>query len=696
LKAYDQTVLILREIAHKFAVAIMNKLRHSPGCCRIEKRISGGKMDTNKYSFNRGYGHMVLDYYVETVRTISLERKRRIGEIRNRKQAEKYRENVLTAIKKSFPFPPVKTPLNPEVTGLLEKDGYRIEKVAFESRPGCLVTGNLYLPSEMRKPAPGVLAPCGHSGIGKAENFYQQFCLRLAKSGFAVLIYDPINQGERDQYFRLPKKEAVRRNCCQAHNMMGKQMELLGDSFGAWRAWDGIRALDYLVSRPEVDRKVIGLTGNSGGGTLTTWLWALDDRFTMAAPSCFVTTFLANLENELPADNEQYPPGIMDAGVEEGDFFMARAPKPVLLLGQQYDFFDRRGLKGTYEEVKRFYGLFETKKNAALFTGGNTHGYFPDNQKKMLEFFCRHAGLKPYRKDVAALVEKPEKLWVTKKGQVVPAGSKPVYEMLAETAKKTAAARKKLSGKDTARAIKEILNIQMPVTIPHYRILRPAVEGENITARYAVETERNIRAILHKRLTETTHGGTLDVEKTVRLFIPHFSAEEDMKNDLLAKKLEKKGPLYCLDVRGLGESLPDEHLEFFHPYGKDYMFHGHSLMLGQSYMGRRVHDILQVLKLLEKEGAREIYLYGRGQGGILALLAAVLHGNIKKTVLKNAPSSFYEWTQKPVVAWPAANFPRGILKKLDIPDCLRVLGKKVEIIEPWGPDMKPAKKHYFK
>lgn len=473
---------------------------------------------------------------------------------------------------------------------------------------------------------------------------------------------------------------------------MGKQMELIGDFFGSWRVWDGIRGLDYLLSRPEIDKKHIGLTGNSGGGTLTTWLWAVDDRFTMSAPSCFVTTFLANLENELPADNEQYPPGIIGAGVEHADFFIARAPKPVLLLGQQYDFFDRRGLKETYEEIRNFYRIYGAEANAGLFIGANVHGYFPDNQKQMLKFFCKQTGLNPYNKEVSSLVEKTENLWATRKGQVIDAGARPVYEVLGQTAKKIAEKRKRLSDSEVILEVKKILNVSMPENAPHYRILRPADEGEKtVTARYAVETERNVRTILHKRLTETAHAGTLDVEKTVHLFIPHLSAEQDMNNDPIAKKLMKKGPLYCLDVRGMGESLPDDSLDFFHPYGKDYMYHGHGLMLRQSYLGRRVYDILQVLNLLENEGADEIYLYGRGQGAILALFAGVLHKNIKKTVLKNLPLSFYEWTQVPVVTWPAANFPRGILKKLDIPDCLNILGKKVEVVEPWGPDMKPVK-----
>jgi len=638
---------------------------------------------------------MVQDYYVEAVREARMEREKRLREIRTRKQAEKYRDYVMSAIRKAFPLPEHKTPLNARVTGVLEKPGYRIEKVIFESRPGLFVTGNLYLPSVMKKKAPGVIAAIGHVTVeGKAYPLYQEFCLRLVKSGFVVLSYDPISQGERDQYPFLPKKEALRTNCCHAHNMMGKQLDLTGDFFGAWRAWDGIRALDYLLSRTEVDGRHIGVTGNSGGGTLTTWLSALDERFTMAAPSCFITTFLANLENELPGDNEQCPPGVIAAGLEHADFFMARAPRPVLLLGQRYDFFDRRGLKEAYRDIRNFYRFFEAEGDARLFIGGSYHGYFADDQKKMVEFFCKYSGLKPHKEGVSGLVEKTKNLWATRKGQVAAEGSRPACEIIAENARKLVQKRKKPEAGEIIAAVREILGIAIPKDPPHYRILRAIVSGEDIRMRYGVETEKNIRAILHKHLVEKNYGSTLDVEKTVHLYLPHISAEEDMRDDALTKKMIKAGiPLYCLDVRGLGESLPDETADFFNPYGKDYMYKSYGLMLGKSYLGRRVCDVLRVLALLKHEGARQIYLYGRGQGAVIALFAALLDKDIRKTVLKNAPVSFYEWTQTPSVLWPDANFPRGILKKLDIPDCLRLLGRKVQVIEPWGPDMKPAKKH---
>ncbi len=122
-----------------------------------------------------------------------------------------------------------------------------------------------------------------------------------------MLIFDPLGQGERLQYPTDALKSQIGVGVPE-HLYAGNQQFLVGEFIGTWRAWDAIRALDYLLTREEVDRRHLGVTGNSGGGTMTTWLCGVESRWTMAAPSCFVTTFRRNLENELPADTEQCPP----------------------------------------------------------------------------------------------------------------------------------------------------------------------------------------------------------------------------------------------------------------------------------------------------------------------------------------------------------------------------------------------------
>lgn len=641
-----------------------------------------------------GYQHMVLDDYVRRMRSLQAERREILGVMRTRADAVAYQNRCLRAVQRAFSPRPARTPLNPRVTGILEQDGYRVEKLLLESRPAFLVSANLYVPARSAGPFPVVLGTCGHSMAGKAEPAYQSFCQRLVRCGFMVLVYEPCNQGERDQYVNVPDRQCVA-GCCAAHNMMGKQMELLGEFYGMWRVWDGIRCLDYLLSRPDADPRTVGVTGNSGGGTLTEWLWAVDDRFTMAAPSCFVTTFLHNLENEIPADCEQYPPGVVGAGLEMADLMAPRAPKPLLLLGQEYDYFDRRGLRQAHADLARLYARLGRPGNLELFLGPGTHGYSEHNQKAMVRFFCRHAGLDPAPGLQETHPVQAALLQATPGGNTVAAGSRPVFALLDEQAASLENRRRPLKPQALRRRLSALLTLpqwrRSRAGVAHYRVLRPASFAGKTVARYAVESERELQAILKKRLVDPARAYTLDVEREVHLLLPHVASEEELTGDPWARALNPDGPLYALDVRGLGESLPEPQgpAAFFQPYGMDYMLHGHAILFGESYLGRRVFDVLRTMELLCANGADCVHLYGRGQGAILALFAGVLHPGAGRITLRNGPLAYRDWVRAPLVAWPAANFLRGVLRSFDLPDVMALASDRITISDPWGPDMKP-------
>ena len=636
-----------------------------------------------------GYGHMMIDHMVERIRQMRAERAERLSALRTPADAAAYQEHALAAIAEAFRPRPDTPSLNARITGIIDRPQYTIEKVLFEARPGSLVTANLYLPKGLDGPAPCVLGTCGHSAEGKAAPLYQAFAQRLAVSGFVTLIFDPVNQGERDQYALLEDREAVSA-CTLAHNMLGKQLGLLGDSMTMWRTWDGIRALDYLLSRPEADPERVGLTGNSGGGTMTTWLWAADERFTMAAPSCFVTTFLANLENELPADSEQYPYGVLGAGLEMADLLIARAPKPIILLGQHYDYFDRRGHQEAYEDLRAFYRLIGAPEDAvACFRGPHGHGYHRENQEAMVAFFCRQVGTEPVPLAEPEVLD-PETLSATPTGQVMAAGNRPVFAFIAEEARRQAASRPALAPADLASTLGDLLHLPPREGIPHHRNLRPQEVGEVVYGRYAVETEGNVRAILRRRMVEPEQANALDVPATVRLYLPHYSAEEEMEGEPLLRALYEEGETWALDVRGLGESVPESERPFWHAYGVDYQMHGYYYMLGESYLGRRVYDVLRTVDLLVGLGAQEVLLYGRGQGAILALLAATLDERIAHVTLENAPTSWHEWAEAPIVDWPTANTLIGALSAFDLPDLVAALGERVTVRMPWGPRMRAS------
>jgi len=154
------------------------------------------------------------------------------------------------------------------------------------------------------------------------------------------------------------------------------------------------------------------------------------------------------------------------------------------------------------------------------------------------------------------------------------------------------------------------------------------------------------------------------------------------------------GPVICVEPRGIGtmHATTCGADELTAAYGQDYFYTAHGLMLGESYLGRRVHDVLCALDALAAEGAREIRLSGRGLGAILAAFAGLLHPRVRRVTLKNAPPSFAELAQSPAIAWPPSALAWNVLRRFDLPDVYRVLAadKGLEQTEPWDAMMRPV------
>ncbi len=643
------------------------------------------------------YGHMVQEYYVERVRAIMRERAAVRAKIRTLAQLRRLQADVRRDLRRAFgPFPK-RTALNLRVTGTVERKNFTIEKLIFESRPSFPVTANLYLPKRGIGPRPAVLGTCGHSTPGKGEPLYQAFSRHLARMGYVVLIYDPISQGERMQFLGLPRSQQPG-GLCPDHNMMGNQMHLLGGYFGSWRAWDGIRALDVLLSRPEVDRTRVGVTGNSGGGTMSTWLTGLDQRLTMAAPSCFVTSFLSNLENEESQDAEQVPPGLLAAGLDLADFFVAYLPRPAILLGKANDFFDHRGLEDTYDELRRLYRIAGAGDNIQLFIGPGDHGYTVENREAMYRFFNRHTGLRANAREPQPLkAEIPQTLHATPKGQVHYLRPKPrtVSDFTADAARELAGRRKPLAGAKLAAAITKRLALPKRAGPPHYRVMRtqwvhPTKAMRLADNRFPIETEPGVQAMVH--VFSKTRLFHFPPGKSATLYVSHLSS----RAELLEKQVPAADPLFAVDVRGIGAmaALTCSLGEFFAPYDSDYMYATYGQMLNEPYSGRRVHDVLCALDLVADKGYRDVHLVGRGMGAIWATFAACLYPVVKRVTLHNMLLSYHELAQTPVYKWPLSSLVFGVLEAFDLPDCLRELArrKKLTLVAPWNAHQRPWKR----
>lgn len=641
------------------------------------------------------FPRMVQEYYVQRLRAIEDLANARRDALRSRVDAQRYVREVQEKIQLCFGPWPEKTPLNPRITGTVERDAYRIEKVIFDSRPGFPVTANLYLPKGRKLPLPGVVGSCGHSENGKAAEAYQAFAQGLARQGYVVLIFDPIGQGERLQWVDEKLKSRIGSGV-REHIHFGNQQFLTGEFFGSWRAWDGIRALDYLLTRPEVDPRHVGITGNSGGGTMTTWLCGVESRWTMAAPACFVTTFLRNLENELPADTEQCPPRALALGLDHSDFIAAMAPKPVVILAKERDFFDVRGAEEAYARLQRLYHLLGAKENISLHVGPTDHGYSQENREGMYRWFNQVTRVSQAQTEPTLVIEKDETLYCTPKGQVAEQNPRTIFQFTREQSQQLARQRKKLTGGALERAVVETLRVWEslnPSTTPHYRILRE-IRGRNypkkFATHYAVETEPGIQAIVCRLSDEAHISRPPHATVGAVLYVSHHSADAELRTEpLLADlaKAESGATFYACDVRGSGESQPNTcgQNSFLNPYGCDYFYAIHSLMLDEPYVGRKTHDVLRVLDWLNAIGHSEVHLVGRGWGAIPATFAALLHPGVRHVTLKHALRSYAELAENESYQWPLSTLLPGVLLKFDLPDCYQALAAKgLRQIEPAG------------
>jgi dienelactone hydrolase len=639
------------------------------------------------------FPRMVQEYYVARVREVEREADKVRNALATKADAEKYVQTVRAKILASFGPLPEKTPLNPRVTGTVDRDAYKIEKVIFESRPGFLVTANLYIPKGRKFPLPGVVGTCGHSDTGKTYEAYQSFAQGLARMGYVVLIYDPLGQGERTQYPDARLQPGRGRGVAE-HLQAGNQQFLVGEFLGTWRAWDGIRALDYLLTREEVDPRHVGVTGNSGGGTMTTWLCGVEQRWTMAAPSCFVTTFRRNLENELPADTEQCPPKALALGLDHGDFLAALAPKPILILGKEKDYFDIRGTAETYARLKRLYGLLGAEENVAMFAGPTEHGYSQENREAMYRWFNRTTGVSHANVEPKLTIEKDETLWCAPGGRVAGLDSRTVFSFTKARSQELAKTRRPLQGQELVQAIVEVLRLPPRRPAPDYRILRP-VSGRGYPKRhcatYAVETEPGIQALVHMPCDQAHASRPPQGIGRAVLYVAHHSSDAELRDEPLVAELiaaEPKAALYACDVRGIGDSRPETcgKDQFLQPYGSDFFYAIHGVMLDYPYLGQKTYDLLEVIEWLRANGHREVHLAGRGWGALPAALAALLSPLVVQVTLKNALTSYGEVAESETYRWPLSALPPGVLRRFDLPDCYRALAaKKLRQIDPWGP-----------
>ena len=636
------------------------------------------------------YGTMLQDYYASIMAETMERRRAELAKIKTPAQARAYVKSVRAKYREALGEFPKKTPLKPVVTRTQVIDGIAVDNVIFESRPGYKVTANFLRPAKFSGKLPGVLGVMGHAEEGNLSTAYQSFAFGLAKKKFAVLLVEPAGQGERKQFWNTPGIDQTKLGCCSEHNLCNKMLLLQGDAFCKWRIWDGVRALDYLLTRPEVDTTRVGVTGNSGGGTMSTYLWSFDDRFTMGAPSCYLTSFERNYDNELPVDAEQVIPGLAAKGFEMADFLIGRAPNPAIILAKSNDFFDVRGAAANYEEVKRIYRLLGAEDNIRFYVGDGNHGYTQNNREAMYGFFTEHAQGKRSAKEPELKLPTKKQISVTPNRRVI---DLPGAVSLPQIIARDVTALQKKSGRGKAAAIRkylaEVQQIAVPEERPDYQVPRPFhLEDGRIISRFGIRTEPGIRAFLHILGAKDECFCQVPAFDTMTLYVAHEGAAEE----LLDGRAVGKGVIAALDVRGVGESRPSTtdqiKYDIRSSYAAEYFYDAAGLFLTRPLPGGRANDVLAAAALLKQCGVKKLVLVGRGIGAIAAVMAAAAAPKLFAEVkLYNMPVSYAALCKRGITTWPQSSMPIGFLKIGDLGDLVKAAN--AVIAEPWGDLLSP-------
>jgi hypothetical protein len=281
-------------------------------------------------------------------------------------------------------------------------------------------------------------------------------------------------------------------------------------------------------------------------------------------------------------------------------------------------------------------------------------------------------------------------------------GTRSVFSFTRERSRQLAALRQPLSGEALALAVRQVLKLAMPGLqaapqgnlASRYRILRPHRDRSYplpCACTYAVPTEPGIMAIVYMLTEQNWISPPPQTGSRAILYVAHRSSDAELKTEPLigeAMQAEPGSMPFTCDVRGMGESQPNTcgSNTFDDPYGCDYFYAIHSLMLDRPYLGQRTWDVLQVLEWLAANGYTDVHLIGKGWGALAATFAALLSERVTQVTLKHSLQSYAAVAESEEYHWPLAMILPNVLAHFDLPDCYRALeAKHLRQIEPWGP-----------
>lgn len=649
-----------------------------------------------------------LERYLIRLADEARARRRRIVEAIHTKQEVAARQkSIVDALWHMLGDRPDPSPLNPRSFGTVERPGYRIEKIVFESRPRLYVPANLYVPDRPGR-RPAILAPLGHSVNGKAWPSYQKLFSNLARKGYVVLAYDPFGQGERIEYpGSRPGQSQIRGGGTGEHEYAGRRLILLGTNFGLFRAWDGIRGIDYLLTRAEVDPERIGCCGQSGGATLTQFLAALDPRIRAAVVSEGNTEDLAQANVEPPGSADDAEQNIVPAlahGIDRADLLYAFAPRPLLIgitlhdAGHTYSPEYVSGSLDLLDEYRRAYALLDAGDRVALAATTVRHGYVYEMRRATYGWFNRWLEVPGTDdRETSQEVEADATLLVTPTGFVTTSLGGETALSLTRGMADAAMAPARQSADEVRRSIRRVLVVTDPPAAPSplaARVLatvaRPGYRAEQFE--FSSEAEIRIPGWL-------LSPDRADASTPTLLYLGEAAAWSATAEDAIAERLCAAGGcrVAAIDVRGRGEGAmgyPARGRAYFPERMADEAYlTWFTLMLGRPLLGQHVHDTLRAIDYLRsRDDIRgPIRLVGDGSHGVMALYAAALDPRVGGVALRQVITDYLSLAVAERYAQPFGIYAYGLLQAFDLPDVARAVAPRpVLLLDPVAPQSEPA------
>lgn len=549
-----------------------------------------------------------------------------------------------------------KTGLNAEVTGKIEKDRYHIEKVIIESIKGIYIPAHLYMPKEADFPIPAILHVSGHwLENAKMEPDLQSSCIALAKHGFIVLSTDPIEQGER-------------RSSWKNHGHL--QTLLTGITPLGMMVYENIKAIDYLVSRDEVDKDKIGMMGTSNGGFNTAVTSAIDERINAAVVIGYAATYRWILEGHKGynwnSGNDvcNQLPNIISK-INFTQILALSTPRRLMIVNAIDDnIIPIEGAKKVYEKAKLFFDLYSSNLlSQVVVPGGHKEG--KDERQAAYGFFLKYlkeiGDGSPVKEPEIKVEEPPYDInWIDatadknksqsfypKKGFATEVFSNPKYKDIKKPLKEML--YKKYTQKYPAYIIPNTLDRWKAQKKGYHwkldKILVKTIDASSLNPRIVSSI-----ASEHYFVERVVFDSEAGIKITGLLFLPNnwdgpnklWICSDDMgkigfiKNPIFRDLIENNQAVFAIDLRGQGESLAVE-----------FEVATISYMIDRNLLSQRVFDLLRALDYISQRISMGIQLdkqtitcYGRGDSALVALFAAAADDRISSLVTENQIVSY--------------------------------------------------------